>query len=583
MAVDPAVIVIVALILILALVLYFGGNRIAGGGRNREAEKTEAQRREARAHQERLEQERQERYEEARKEEAGAMEGARKRMAFAQENIHQVQQEFQQHHDQLIADIHLQAKAGCDALFQQRFGITRPPKAANPEYDPEVQEFLRQHYAELRDVALADSIEGFIDAEARRRIEAEREAAAADEEATSATEQVNEDGAEAPSSQEPEPTPEPNDETTADEAAAPDTAAECESVASADETDAPKLEAEDEAEASETEGEGEAETPEPETEGEAEASDLEADSEDENASDTSDESDGKAAPNADATDEPGENDADESDAVLEALRETVRDEMDIDSVRTYLLAAISARYDADNRPLGDLPWPAFTSISTRGYGELVLAEGAPVYAQDSYREFAWKKFHTGRRSEKPTRGEYSWPASHELGDGIPVESVPTPAGIFTAEGPKGTLPLYELFDCSWMRHSLEYQGALLEPDGQRSFFINLEGLRKGDELLLHFDKQEFLEEAEDGPYFLNAIGEVNGAYVGISASKPEAANLGEAPYKLVERTPAGFVFRMTYDARRHDVDTYPQFLEVHLAWCQPPAPRPDRIIRHVAN
>ena len=145
------------------------------------------------------------------------------------------------------------------------------------------------------------------------------------------------------------------------------------------------------------------------------------------------------------------------------------------------------------------------------------------------------------------------------------------------------MPLHELLDCAWVRHSLEYQGALLVPDGQRSFFLNLEGLRKGDTLQLQFDAPDFLEESEDGPFFLNAFGEVNGAYVGISASKPEAANLGEAPYELAERTATSLVFRMTHDARRHDIDTYPQFLEVHLAWCQSPAPRPERIIRHVTN
>ena len=265
------------------------------------------------------------------------------------------------------------------------------------------------------------------------------------------------------------------------------------------------------------------------------------------------------------------------------IEAAVNEEFDFDSIRTYLLAAISARYDENGRPIGELPWPAYTRISSRGFGELVLAEASPIYAQDAYREFAWKKFHTGRRAEKPERGEYSWPASHALGDGILVQEVPTPAGMFTVKDPFGTATLSELLGCSWMRHSMEYQGALLEPDGQRSFFINLRGLHKGDTLELCFDAPDFLEEAEDGPFFLNAMGEVNGAYVGLSASKPEAANLGEAPYELAERTPTGFVFRMTHDARRFDIDTYPQFLEVHLAWCQPPAPKPERIVRHVTN
>jgi hypothetical protein len=565
MAVDPAVIVIVALILILALVLYFGGSKIAGNDRNRGADKADAERREARAHLERLERERQERYEEARKEEAEAMENARKRMAFVQENINQVQKEFKHQHDELIDDIHLQAKAGCDAQFQQRFGITRPPKAPDPQDDPEVQDYLLQHYAELRDVALAASIDQLVEREACTRLAREGE------------EELDADAPE-------------TDEVATDEPLDQDAAAEAlSSPAEADNPEeAPENEgisddvddAENNSDAEQGEGDAEVGAEQggsiPEEPSAEDSPDKAPEQDDEPAQDDEDE------PETDTAEDEGD-DEDESEEELETMKATVREDLDIDSVRTYLLAAISARYDEDGRPLGDLPWPAFTSISPRGYGELVLAEGAPVYAQDSYREFAWKKFHTGRRSEKPARGEYSWPASHELGDGIPVESVPTPAGVFSAEGPKGTLTLYELLDCSWMRHSLEYQGAYLEPDGQRSFFINLEGLRKGDELHLHFDGQDFLEEAEDGPYFLNATGEVNGAYVGISASKPEAANLGEAPYELAERTPTGFVFRMTYDARRHDVDTYPQFLEVHLAWCQPPSPRPDRIIRHVAN
>lgn len=565
MAFDPIIAIIVVLIIVVAVGL--GRTMLTGRPSRADMGKLEATRREERAHQERLEQERQERYEEVRKEENEAMVGARKRMAFAQENLHQVQQEFKRHHDQLIADIHLQAKAGCDAQFQQRFGITRPPKAPNPEHDEEVQGFLRQHYAGLRDAVLAESIEELIREEAQRRLDA---AAAAEEEAAAA---ATEDEAEA----------------TLD--------VEQEAVAIADEANAEAAEAEVEAEgepapeAEETpEGDESGESDEaPEQPEEASPSDGEEDAEP--AAETADQ-DGDAEGEEDEEpapeDEPetagdSEEGEDEVDAAFEETLSAVREEFDVDSVRTYLLAAISARYDQDKRPIGDLPWPAFTNLSTRGYGELVLAEGAPVYAQDSYREFAWKKFHTGRRSEKPTRGEYSWPASHELGDGIPTESVPTPAGVFAAEGPKGPLPLYELLDCTWMRHSLDYKGALLEPDGQRSFFINLLGLHKGDELRLSFDGQDFLEELEDGPYFLNAMGEVNGAYVGLSASKPEAANLGEAPYELIERTPTGFVFRMTYDARRYDVDTYPQFLEVHLAWCQPPSPRPDRIVRHVAN
>ena len=554
MVIDPIVAVVV--VLVLGIALGFGGAAFADRNRKRNMNRVETDHREERAHQERLEQERQERLEAIRKEEAEAMEGARKRMAFTHEAIHQVQKEFKRNHDQLISSIHMQAKAGCDAEFQQRFGITRPPKAPNPENDPEVQDYLLQHYAELRDVALAESIDYLVEEEARKRLAAATE----DDSQIDATAVDADDGA----------TEEPREDT-------PDAEEQHDAPDAASSDDAPDAE-------------------EPQDDKPAEEAGEENDDSDDGANAAE-----EAAHQADAAEEPDSDDGseatddnegdehdtdgaeDEDDSALEAMKETVREEFDIDSVRTYLLAAISARYDDDQRPIDDLPWPAFTSISPRGFGELVLVEGAPVYAQDSYREFAWKKFHTGRRSEKPLRGEYSWPASHELGDNIPVESVPTPAGIFSVEGPEGTLVLSELLDCSWMRHSLVYQGALLEPDGQRSFFINLVGLRKGDELRLHFDGQDFLEEAEDGPYFLNAMGEVNGAYVGISASKPEAANLGEAPYELVERTPTGFVFRMTYDARRHDVDTYPQFLEVHLAWCQPPSPRPDRIIRHVAN
>ena len=459
MVIDPVIAVIVILALVLAL--GFGGTMLTDRANKRDMHQVETERREERAHQERLEQERLARFREARQEESGAMETARKRMAFAQQDIHEAQEAFRAYHDRLITEIHLKAKAGCDALFQQRFGITRPAKAPNPQDDPEVQGHLRERYAELRDAVLGETI-----AELTRN-EVDRRASAALDLAS---------------------------------------------------LQAPEVEA---------------------------ADDLGVD--------------------------------------FDAIDASVREEFDFDSIRTYLLAAISARYDANGKPIGDLPWPAYTTVSSRGFGELVLAEAAPIYAQDAYREFAWKKFHTGRRAEKPERGEYSWPESHALGDGIIVEEVPTPAGVFRVNGPSGTLPLSELIGCSWMRHSMEFQGAFLEPDSQRSFFVNLRGLRKGDTLTLVFDSPDFLEEIDDGPFFLNAMGEVNGAYVGISASKPEAANLGEAPYELAERTPTSLVFRMTHDARRFDVDTYPQFLEVHLSWCQPPAPRPECIVRHVTN
>ena len=459
MGFDPVVAVIVVLVVVVALIL--GGTMLADRENKREMLQLEASRREERAHQERLEKEQLERFAEARREEAGAMESARKQMAFAQEEISHAQQAFRRYHDQLVSAIHLQAKAECDALFRQRFGITRLAKAPNPENDEDVQAYLREHYANLRDAILAKAIGALVEGEIARRLsQLEEEASLA----------------------------------------------------------APEVEASD-------------------------------------------------------------------DIIIDRapVEEAVRDEYDIDGIRTYLLAAISARYGENGRPIADLPWPAYTTFSTRGYGELCLAEGAPVYAQDAYREFAWKRFHTGRRAEKPTRGEYSWPESHELGDGIVVESAPTPAGIFRALGPKGPLPLHELIDCTWMRHSLEFQGALLVPEGQRSFFIKLEGMHKGDAITLSFDGPDFLEEAEDGPYFLNALGEVNGAYVGVSASKPEAANLGDAPFELAERTPTSLVFHLTHDARRHDDDAFPQFLEAHIAWCQPPVPRPEKLIRHVVN
>ncbi len=553
MVIDPVLAVIVVVIVVVALGV--GGTMYADRANKRDMFKVDTDRREERAHQERLEQEREARLAEARREEAEGMESARKSMALAQENIHKVQTAFRERHDQLIGDIHEQAKAGCDAVFQQRFGITRPQRAASPIDDVEVQDYLREHYAQLRDAALDKTIESLMEEEVERRIAAKQDALSAAEEELPETVADPEEGPE-------------------EEAPVDDGSTEAEADAESDAESEIETETEAEVE-SESEAETEAEV---ESEPEAEAAAEEAPSE-ETPESTPDEMSDEAA------DEATEEAPDEalSDEEREAIMADVREEFDLGSVRTYLLAAISARYEADGKPIGDLPWPAYTSFSPRGYGELILAEGAPVYAQDAYREFAWKKFHTGKRAEKPERGEYSWPASHGLGDGSPIETVPTPAGVFTVEGPKGALPLYEIIDCTWMRHSLEYQGALLEPDGQRSFFINLVGLRKGDTLTLSFDAPDFLAEAEDGPFFLNAIGEVNGAFVGLSASKPEAANLGEAPYELAERKPNGLVFRMTHDARRYDADTYPQFLEVHIAWCQPPSPRPEKIVRHVAN
>ncbi|MDO4399945.1 MAG: hypothetical protein Q4D27_03230 [Coriobacteriia bacterium] len=566
MPIDPILCAIVIVVLVAALGV--GWMLFNDRSNRRDMHATAESRREERAHLERLEQERMERLSEILKEESQAMEQARMRMAYVQEDMSKTKQAFRQRHDQLIDGILMQAKAGCDGIFRQRFGITRPPKAENPMDDPEVQDYLHEHYAELRDTVLAETIRDLMDAEVDRRIAALREEADADElleeageaEAVPEAETDAATDAETPVETEPEPTVDAD----AADAAEPEHPAEAEGGESAkpiEEDEVPE-------EAPES---SDAETD--EDDGDADASDEpEPTAEDDEAPEESIEEDG-----AEGDEEPEE----EFDRT--PIEEAVREEFDLDSVRTYLLAAISARYDENGRPIGDLPWPAFTSISPRGYGELVLAEGAPVYAQDSYREFAWRKFHTGRRAEKPARGEYSWPESHELGD-APIEGgIPTPAGVFSAEGPNGQLVLHELFDCSWMRHNLEYKGAFLEPDTQRSFLLNLEGLRKGDELRFLFDGPDFLEEAENGPFFLNALGEVNEAHVGISVSNPEVANVGEAPYELAERTPTGFVFRMTHDARRHYDDTYPQFLEIHLAWCQPPSPRPDRIIRHVVN
>lgn len=549
MAFDP---VVVFVVLVLVVALGLGGTFLVDRAGKRQVQQVNANRREERAQQERLEQERLERAAKARKEESEALEGARREMALAQEELARALQAFHARHDQLVAQIVGQARADVDARFQQKFGITRPPKAANPEDDPEVQEYLREHYAQLRDAVLAQTMRALMDAEVDRRLAALAEGTSADDAETA------------------EEAPRPEAETEGG------TPAEREADARADEepgAEEPQAEPEH-GTAAEPEDESEDKTN-PEPSGEADS---------ESGAGLS----GKAAPESESESEPAPSTDTTTDSAppqpdRAPIEEAVREEFDLDGIRTYLLAAISARYDADGRPIGDLPWPAYTEIGTRGYGELTLGIGAPTYAQDAYREFAWRKFHTGKRAEKPTRGEYSWPASHELGDGIAVEDVPTPAGVFTVQGPSGALPLHELLGCAWMRHSMDYQGALLLPDAQRSFFVDLAGLHKDDTITLSFAGEDFLQEAEDGPFFLNAVGEVNGAHVGVSASKPEAANLGEAPYELAERTPTALVFRMTHDARRPDADTYPQFLEVHLAWCQPPAPRPDKVVRHVAN
>ena len=506
MAIDPVVAIIIVVV-----VLVCGGLLLADFMNKRKMKKVDAERREERANQERLEQERLAEAAEAKRKEAEIMDNARLRMARAHQDMHEAQQDFRACHDEIIANIHALAKEGCDAEFQQRFGITRPPKADTPNDDAEVQEYLRGNYAELRDAALANKMERLIEEEVDRRI-----AAAC---------KLEEDGN-----------------------ATDDSPAEIPEAGTA-EVETPEVEPDAQP----------AEQPEAQPEEPQEAESEER------------------------PDEPQEPEAGDAPFDRTPYEDAVREELDVESVRTYLLAAISARYDADGKPIADLPWPAFTTFSKHGYGELTLAKGTPEYAQDDYRNFAWKRFHTGKRADKPTRGEYSWPESHELGDGEVIESVVTPAGAFSVQGPNGTMPLYELASCSWMRHSLEFQGALLEPECQRSFCVDVTGLHKGDTLQLHFDGADFLEDADDGPFFLNAVGAVGDAFVSLSASKPEVASPGEAPYELAERTPTGFTFTMTSDARQKDIDMFPQFLEVHLAWAQPPTPRPERIVRHVAN
>lgn len=577
------IVLLVIVVAVVAAIAVFRNRR-----KKREVRQMEAGSREERAKQERADQEQLQNIEQTRREESEGLEAARKDMAVAQQRIHDAQQAFKRRHDQLIADIHTTAKAGCDAKFQQRFGVTRPPKAASPQDDPEVQDYLREHYAALRDEALAEVSDVLVEHEVDRRIESLRQK----EEASAGQEEPADTAADEYDAS-PAPAPE-NGEDAGAKAEAPDmdgtvnTAAldsATEEQVEADKAPAEPAVAETESEATqadadagagpetaEADAESGVETPMADANADAEAEPETAQAEDRADADAAEQGQAGKAPQPAAPD---------SDVDRAPIEEAVREEFDADSVRTYLLAAISARYDEAGRPIGVLPWPAYTKLSDRGYGELVLCEGSPAYAQDAYREFAWKKFHTGKRAEKPTRGEYSWPASHGLGDGLVSYEVDTPAGTFSVQGPKGNLPLCEWLDCAWMRHDLEYQGALLRPDGQRSFFVNLEGLLKGHILQFAFDAKAFLSNAEDSPYFLNAIGESGGAFVGISVSNPKAANPGETPYELLVRNATGFTFRMAHDARHYDVDTYPQFIEVHLAWAQPPSPRPERIVRHI--
>ncbi len=454
-----------------------------------------------------------------------ALNQAQMQMAQAHQRIHDALEAFHHFHDELIAGIYHEAKSGCDALFKQRFGVTRPPRAKQPQDDPEVQDFLRENYAALRDVVLAKATLYLMDEETQRRLNA----------------------------------------LTAEEEAAEPAAADTKTVAQPEEmpetTDAaPEEETGDKEHATKA--------------GDSAESKTDQDAAAESEAETEAESESESA------------DSSEADTLRAEIAQKVRAEFDPESVRVYILAAISARYNEQGNAIGDLPWPAYATMSSKGYGELVLCEGAPVFAQDAYREYTWKRFHTGKRAEKPTRGEYSWPASHGLGDGMTLYQLETPAGTFTAEGPQGVLPLCEWIDCAWMRHSLEYQGALLVPAAQRSFLINIEGLHKGDTVTLSFDGGDFLHDIGDSAYFLNAMGEapdMPGSFVGISISNANAASPGEAPYEVESRDGKGFQLRMTQDARHYDADTYPQFVEAHIAWAQEPSPRPERIIRHVTH
>lgn len=387
-------------------------------------------------------------------------------------------QQFKETHDQLVALIRQQAKQGCDAEFQQRFGVTRPPKAADPADDPEVQEYLREHYSQLRDAAIGEYLEQAIAEEATRQ-----------------------------------------------ESAAP------RSVPTADD---------------------DAENPEDAESLEQGATDTEAD--------------------------------DEELASQPDSQDLVREYFDVDSIRTYLLAAISSRFNQQGLPVGEAPWPAYTSFSPLGYGELILADGAPVSAQDAYRAFAWKKFHLGRRSEKPTRGEYSWPASHELGDTDADAVLETPAGTFSVSTSEGPLPLREFESCQWAHKLLPHDDMLLGADERHFLLVNLEGLHKGRRLYVRFNStQDFLEDAGDTDYAFCLAGHINQTEIGLAISNPGAASPGDAPYRIAESNGTGFVLEMTQDARRHDADTYPQFVQVDLAWRSAHAPLARETVVHAIN
>ncbi len=472
-----------------------------------------------------------------------ALKEAQMQMAQAHQRIHDALQAFRRLHNELVAGIYLEAKAGCDSQFRQRFGITRPPRARLAQDDPEVQDFLRENYALLRDAVLAKATLYLMEQETQHRLDALMEDSNGKAKSTANLKQ--------PSTEEEPPVNKPAGR-----------------IASEGETPANEL-----AERAPSEAE-------------SAANNHSAPKEDESSGGKTAEIEAASASADERAEETAESGATEEGALRADIAKKVQNEFDSESVRVYILAAISARYSEEGNAIGDLPWPAYATLSAKGYGELTLCEGAPVFAQNAYREFAWKRFHTGKRAEKPTRGEYSWPASHELGDGAALYQFDTPAGSFTAEGPQGALPLCEWNDCAWMRHSLEYQGALLVPAVQRSFLINLEGLHRGDAIKLAFEGDSFLKDIGDSAFFLNAMGEApgkQGSFVGISISNANAAGPGEAPYELESRNGTGFLLRMTQDARHYDADTYPQFLEAHISWAQEPSPRPERIIRHVTH
>ena len=379
-----------------------------------------------------------------------ALEAARERKRQADGQVAQALARFKDVHDTMVEQVRLYAKEGCDDAFRQRFGVARPPKAQNLDDDREVQEYLREHYPELRDRALDDYVNRVV----------------------------------------------------LDEAA--------------------KLEAA---------GEG-------------------------------------------AADE-----APSDEAIAQA-----RENLDVQSVRAYLQAAVGTRFTAEGKPIGEAPWPAYTTPSDLGYGELVLADGAPVAAQDAYRNFAWKKFHLGRRPEKPQRGEYSWPASHELGDADAGTGIETPAGLVTAHTARGPLPLREIARCAWAHRGLPQGDLLIEPDGRRFLLVNLEGMHKGERIELRFNRADgFLQKVNGPATSLCAMGQVEGSFVGIAVTDPRATSPGDAPCQLVGADGRGFAFVMTADARTPDADTYPQFLEITLAWSKPPSPEPELAVLHAIS